>query len=202
MAFMVEKGPLSSHLKVPIFLLKGGRPPERKSAGAIGYDVYTRALVSETDKDPDDGRFRKTIFDFQTMPDEEELREHIIADPEDSSKLAYVLRPTEHVLIGIGFAMAFQNDMMCWLTPRSGLSMQRLTLTNAPGTLDPDYRGEAGALLVNNSTKDFTLRHETRIAQVIFCPVILPELAIMATMEDLGDTPRSGGGFGSTGLHD
>jgi dUTP pyrophosphatase len=90
--------------------------------------------------------------------------------------------------------------MMIWLTPRSGLSMRRLTLTNAPGTIDPDYRGEAGALLVNESGDDFVLQHHTRIAQVIFCPVFLPELAIKETVDDLEKTQRAGGGFGSTGL--
>lgn len=124
-----------------------------------------------------------------------------MADPEVEDEWAYVIRPGDHALIGIGFATALPPEMMLWLTPRSGLSMKRLTLTNAPGTIDPDYRGEAGALLVNQSEKDYLLRHEARIAQIVFCPVYLPELVVKDSLDDLGVTERSGGGFGSTGMH-
>jgi len=187
--------------RVELVVLPGGRMPERKSDGAIGYDVYSRAIVSETEKDSVDERLRKTVFDFHNVPDSVWLQEHIVRDPEDENKWAYILRPKEHVLIGVGFATAMPGNMMYWLTPRSGLSMKRLTLTNAPGTVDPDYRGEAGALLVNNSEDDFLLQHNIRIAQAVFCPVYLPEICIRASIDDLGETIRSGGGFGHTGLH-
>lgn len=191
---------------VDIVVLPGGKIPERKSHGAIGYDAYARAIVSQTEMDENDDRMRKTLFDFQTVPSNPWLQEHIIPVPDKSAadagefNWAYVLHPGEHALIGVGFVTALPSQMMIWLTPRSGLSMRRLTLTNAPGTIDPDYRGEAGALLVNESGDDFVLQHHTRIAQVIFCPVFLPELAIKETVDDLEKTQRAGGGFGSTGL--
>lgn len=188
------------HKIVDIWVLPGGRKPERKSPGAIGFDTYCRALVSETEKDENDSRLRKTIFDFKNVPGNPWLQEHIVPDPNNQNKWAYNLRPGEHVLIGVGFATAFE-DMMYWLTPRSGLSMQRLTLTNAPGTVDPDYRGEAGALLVNQSEKDYLIKQDMRIAQAVFCPVYIPELIERETIDELGSTERGGGGFGSTGLY-
>jgi dUTP pyrophosphatase len=194
--------PSLPEVEIDITILPGGRMPERKSDGAIGYDVYARALVSETEQDDFDDRLRKTVFDFENVPNSPELQEHIVLDPDNEDKWAYVLRPGEHVLIGVGFATALPKDMLYWLTPRSGLSMKRLTLTNAPGTVDPDYRGEAGALLVNQSENDFILQHQTRIAQAVFCPVWLPRMVIKQTLDDLGKTDRSGGGFGSTGLID
>ena len=187
---------------IDIHVLEGGKMPERKTDGAIGYDVYARAIVSETEKDPFDDRLRRTEFDFHTVPGSAWLQEHIIPDPDDADKWAYVLRPGEHVLIGVGFATALPPNMLYWLAPRSGLSMKRLTLTNAPGTVDPDYRGEAGALLVNQSEADFVLQHETRIAQAVFAPVYLPIMIGKASINELGETARAGGGFGSTGLKD
>lgn len=194
--------PFYQESEIELVVLPGGRMPERKSEGAIGYDVYARAIVSENDQDPYDDRLRKTLFNFNDVPDSAWLQEHIINDPDDAAKYAYLLRPGEHVLIGVGFATALPENMMYWLTPRSGLSMKRLTLTNAPGTIDPDYRGEAGALLVNQSEQDFLLQHNSRIAQAVFCPVFLPKIAIKEVLDDLGKTNRSGGGFGSTGITD
>ena len=198
---MTEADPYFEELGIELVVLPGGRMPERKSEGAIGYDVYARAVVSETELDVLDSRLRQTLFDFHEVPMAASLQEHIVPDPDDSDKWAYNLAPGDHVLIGIGFATALPPHMMFWLTPRSGLSMRRLTLTNAPGTVDPDYRGEAGALLVNQSDNDFLVRHHMRIAQAVFCPVILPRIAIKATLDDLSKTLRGGGGFGSTGLH-
>lgn len=188
--------------EIEIVVLPGGRMPERKSEGAIGYDVYARAIVSESEQDPYDDRLRKIVFDFSTVPESAWLQEHIVNDPDDPDKYAYVLRPGEHILIGVGFATALPPSMLYWLTPRSGLSMRRLTLTNAPGTIDPDYRGEAGALLVNQSENEFMVQHNTRIAQAVFCPVYLPRMAVKETLDELGKTTRSGGGFGSTGIKD
>ncbi len=176
--------------------------PERKTDGAIGYDVYARVIVAEDGRmDPDDNRLRQTLFDFETVPEGASLQEHIVPDPDDKSRWAYQLEPGDHCLVGVGFATALQDDMLYWLTPRSGLSMRRITLTNAPGTVDPDYRGEAGALLVNQSDEAFILQKHSRIAQAVFAPVFLPQLVEVDTIDKLGQTKRSGGGFGSTGLH-
>ncbi len=96
----------------------------------------------------------RVTFDFENIPNKH-LRKTIFKDPEYTSKLAYKLKPGKHVLIGTGIATAIPRYMLMWLLPRSGLSMSRLTLTNAPGTIDPDYRGEPGALLVNQSKNTF-----------------------------------------------
>jgi dUTP pyrophosphatase len=186
--------------EIEMVVLPGGRPPERKSPEAIGYDVYARAIVSETEMDLENDRLRKTLFDFRNVPDSATLQEHIVPDSDDPDEWAYVLHPGDHALIGVGFATALPATMMYWLTPRSGLSMRRLTLTNAPGTIDPDYRGEAGALLVNQSDNDFLLRHHMRVAQAVFCPVYLPRLILRDSIDELSPTVRSGDGFGSTGM--
>ncbi len=191
-----------SDTEIDITVIPGGRAPERKSDGAIGFDVYARAVVSETENDPYETRLRKTLFDFSSVSESASLQEHIVPDPDDETLWAYQLNPGDHVLIGVGFATALPYDMMYWLTPRSGLSMKRLTLTNAPGTVDPDYRGEAGALLVNQSEGSFLLQRHMRIAQAVFCPVFIPKLAILGSLDELGKTNRNGGGFGSTGLKD
>lgn len=181
-------------------VLPGGKMPERKTEGAIGYDTYARAIVAEDGRvDERDDRLRKTLFDFVSIPPEASLQEHIVPDPANPELWAYELRPGDHCLIGVGFATALPDSMLYWLTPRSGLSMKRLTLTNAPGTVDPDYRGEAGALLVNQSSESFLVQRHARIAQAVFAPIFLPEIVEVSTIDDLGQTERAGGGFGSTG---
>lgn len=188
---------------IDIVALPGGKIPQRKTEGAAGYDVYARALVNEYgEMDPDDNRLRRTEFDFMNVPSSPSMQEHIIPDPDNKEAWAYVLRPDEHVLIGAGFATALPTSMFYWLTPRSGLSMKRLTLTNAPGTVDSDYRGEAGLLLVNQSDKDFTLQRHARIAQAVFVAVLFPHFNVRNSVDELGATERGGGGFGSTGLYD
>ena len=81
--------------------------------------------------------------------------------------------------------------------PRSGLAIRNgISLVNTPGTIDADYRGEVKIILINHGDEDFCLKDQERMAQLVVCPVIQAEII---EVEDLGDTERGSGGFGSTG---
>jgi dUTP pyrophosphatase len=108
------------------------------------------------------------------------------------------LKPNMREAIPTGFAMALPAGYEAQIRPRSGLALKYgITVANAPGTIDSDYRGEVAVILVNNGTDDFTITHGMRIAQMVIAAV-----TIMTPVEadDLDDTARAAGGFGSTGL--
>jgi dUTP pyrophosphatase len=107
------------------------------------------------------------------------------------------LRPLERTVVPTGLAIAIPPGYEGQVRPRSGLALKHgVTLLNAPGTIDADYRGEVQVILVNLSQDSFTLRRGDRIAQLIVAPVTAVELQEVAVLED---TPRGEGGFGSTG---
>ena len=189
-------------IEVQYCVLPGGETPRRMSEGAVGFDLYARAIVATHEMDPRDNRLRKTIFDFMEYPTDGRVRGHV--HPEISAdgerRLTWRLRPGEHVLVGVGVAFALPYELFQWTAPRSGLAAkQRITLGNAPGTIDSDYRGEAGLIVVNEGEDDFILTHNMRIGQILFQPVLIPKLVEVQTLEDLGTTARGAGGFGSTG---
>ena len=108
------------------------------------------------------------------------------------------LKPNMRQAIPTGFAMALPAGYEAQIRPRSGLALKHgITVANAPGTIDSDYRGEIAVILVNNGTDEFTITHGMRIAQMVIAAV-----TIMTPVEadDLDDTARATGGFGSTGL--
>jgi deoxyuridine 5'-triphosphate nucleotidohydrolase len=182
-----------------IYTLPGGRMPKRQTAGAIGYDVYVRAVVSDKDMDPDNPNLRETLFDFKN-PSKYEYIDQQVCDVDD--ELVYRMKSHESVLVGIGFVTQMIFPMFYWVTPRSGLSSKYgITVTNAPGTVDPDYRGEAGVLVYNRNASTFDLRHDMRIAQIIYQNAIIPDPEEVDTYEELDQTARGVGGFGSTGLN-
>lgn len=185
--------------KVKIHVLSGGVMPTRQTDGAIGYDVSLRALVCPFEKDPNIPALRKMLFDFKKMPVDPTMAEHVV---ETKEGLVYRLRPGESVLGGVGFATNMPYPLMYWAAPRSGLaSKYHITLGNAPGTVDPDYRGEAGIVIRNShSAEPFDLHFQMRIAQVMFGWAIIPELTPVSELSELGTTARGSGGFGSTGL--
>ena len=189
---------------IPIYLLPGGRLPERQTEGAIGYDVYLRAIVSPTEMDSEKPNLRKTIFDFRTTPSEQSANRHVRRVQCENGKgkeIVYVMDPGESVLVGIGFITAMEFPMFYWVAPRSGLASRHgITVTNAPGTVDPDYRGEAGVLVYNRNKVPFSLRHGIRIAQIIFQWALIPKLNPVSHCNDLPKSNRGAGGFGSTGL--
>lgn len=107
------------------------------------------------------------------------------------------LKPLDRVLIGTGLMLAIPTKFEGQVRPRSGLALKHgLTVLNAPGTVDSDYRGEIKVLLVNLGAKKVTIQPLDRIAQLVISPVATAELEEVAS---LGETARGAGGYGSTG---
>lgn len=106
------------------------------------------------------------------------------------------LAPGARALIPTGLSMAIPFGLEAQIRPRSGLAFKHgVTVANAPGTIDSDYRGEVKVLLINLGSEPFLIRHGDRIAQMVVAPVTLATF----TPGDLNDTDRGAGGFGSTG---
>lgn len=108
-----------------------------------------------------------------------------------------VLAPMERRLVPTGLSVALPEGYEAQVRPRSGLALKHgITLLNAPGTIDADYRGEIGVILVNLSTEPFTVNDGDRIAQLV---VARYEQATCEPVECLEETERGAGGFGHTG---
>ncbi|MBC8201469.1 MAG: dUTP diphosphatase [Planctomycetes bacterium] len=100
-------------------------------------------------------------------------------------------------MIPLGFAMALPDNFEAQVRPRSGLASKfGVTLPNAPGTIDADYRGECCVPLINHGSEPFTVEPNMRIAQMIITPVVQASFEVV---EELDETTRGSGGFGSTG---
>jgi dUTP pyrophosphatase len=118
----------------------------------------------------------------------------LAAVPEDSP---VTLSPGQRALVPTGLSLALPAGYEAQVRPRSGLASKHgVTVLNAPGTIDADYRGEIGVLLINHGDAAFAVRRGERIAQMVIASVVRAEL-LPATA--LSATPRGGGGFGSTG---
>ncbi|SEP80920.1 dUTP pyrophosphatase [Hyunsoonleella jejuensis] len=108
-----------------------------------------------------------------------------------------VLKPLERSIVGTGLFIELPVGIEAQVRPRSGLAAKKgITVLNAPGTIDADYRGEIGVILVNLSNEDFTIQNGERIAQLV---IAKHERAEWAEVETLSETDRGEGGFGSTG---
>jgi len=108
-----------------------------------------------------------------------------------------VLAPGRREVIPTGFAIALPDGFEAQVRPRSGLAARHgITVLNAPGTIDADYRGEIGVILVNHGEVPFTIGRGMRIAQLVVAPVAR---AFLVERDGLPDTLRGAGGFGSTG---
>ena len=109
-----------------------------------------------------------------------------------------VLHPLERRLIPTGLYIALPEGYEAQVRPRSGLALKHgLTVLNAPGTIDADYRGEIGVVLVNLSQDDFVVNDGERIAQLVIARY---EQATLVTVETLDETERGEGGYGHTGV--
>jgi dUTP pyrophosphatase len=107
------------------------------------------------------------------------------------------LAPGARALVPAGFTLAIPPGYEIQVRPRSGLALRHgVTLLNSPGTIDSDYRGPVGVILVNFGTEPFVVRRGDRIAQLILAPVAR---ALFDESLDHGETARAMGGFGSTG---
>ena len=106
--------------------------------------------------------------------------------------------PGERRLVPTGISVAIPEGFEGQIRPRSGLAIQKgIGIVNGPGTIDADYRGEVGVLLINLGKEPFTVRNGERIAQIVISPVFR---AILEEVDDLPTTGRQGGGFGHTGI--
>ena len=109
-----------------------------------------------------------------------------------------VLAPGERALVPTGLAMQLPEGFEGQVRPRSGLAVRHgVTVLNAPGTVDSDYRGEIKVPLINHGSEPFPITRGDRIAQLVIAPVTHAELAEVAALDPTG---RGAGGFGSTGV--
>ena len=107
------------------------------------------------------------------------------------------LKPNSSCLVPTGLAVAFSSDFEIQIRPRSGLAAKNsISVLNSPGTIDSDYRGEIKVILFNHGDSDFLINNKDRIAQMILTPIIKMDLE---EVDDLPETIRGEGGFGSTG---
>ena len=108
-----------------------------------------------------------------------------------------ILAPGQRALVPTGFSIALPPGHEAQIRPRSGLALKHgITVLNAPGTVDADYRGEVSVLLINHGDAPFAIRRGERIAQMVIAPVARVELVPVTS---LSATQRGSGGFGSTG---
>jgi dUTP pyrophosphatase len=112
---------------------------------------------------------------------------------------AVTLKPLERTIIKTGLFIELPIGIEAQVRPRSGLAAKKgITVLNAPGTVDADYRGEIGVILVNLSNEDFTIENGERVAQLV---IAKHERAAWQQVDILGETERGAGGFGSTGVN-
>lgn len=108
------------------------------------------------------------------------------------------LEPMERVLVKTGLFLEIPVGFECQVRPRSGLALKKgITVLNAPGTIDADYRGEVGVILINLSNEPFVIENGERVAQLVFARY---EQAEWQETDELTSTERGAGGFGSTGV--
>ncbi len=111
---------------------------------------------------------------------------------------AITLAPGARRLIPTGLALAIPPGFEGQVRPRSGLALRAgISIVNAPGTIDADFRGELGIVLINHGAEPFVVEPLARIAQLVIAPVVRAELELV---DNLDETARGSGGYGSTGL--
>jgi dUTP pyrophosphatase len=110
---------------------------------------------------------------------------------------ALTLAPGERAMIPTGLSFEIMPGYELQSRPRSGLAAKHgISVVNTPGTIDADYRGEVKVILINHGREAFVIQNQERIAQLILAPVVQAEFQLV---EDLSETARGAGGFGSTG---
>jgi dUTP pyrophosphatase len=119
------------------------------------------------------------------------------ADVLAAVETSITIAPGKRALIPTGFCIALPSGYELQIRPRSGLALKNgITLPNTPGTIDEDYRGELGVIVLNTSNEAFVITRGMRIAQAVLAPVVR---AVWNEVDDLDATARGAGGFGSTG---
>lgn len=116
--------------------------------------------------------------------------------PEDRLQ-GFTLYPMQRAILPTGLRVEIPDGFEMQIRPRSGLALKHgISLPNTPGTIDSDYRGPLGVLLINFGQEPYTIQHGERIAQAVIAPVLQARYEVV---QDLSDTARGAGGFGSTG---
>jgi len=153
---------------------------------------------------PEIGRAHRTVLQVKRLDQRAEIPEYkseLAAGLDLSACLpegeVLQLEPGEIVVVPTGVAIAIEPGYEGQVRPRSGLSTKHgVTVPNAPGTIDADYRGELKVALINLGRRAFQIEHGLRVAQLVIAPVAHARVAVV---EELGETKRGTGGFGSTG---
>lgn len=109
----------------------------------------------------------------------------------------HIIKPDEVGMIPTGLKLKIPESMGLFILPRSGTSRKKIKVANSPGLLDSDFRGELMILLHNETSEDFIINHDDRIAQLVIGPVNHAQFEVM---DSLDETARGEGGFGSTGV--
>lgn len=118
--------------------------------------------------------------------------------PEEARADGITLKPGQRTLVSTGLSAAVPEGFEMQVRPRSGLALKKgITLVNTPGTVDSDYRGPLGVILINLGQEPVTIAHGDRIAQIVIAPVTVARFELA---DSLDDTARGTGGFGSTGV--
>ena len=213
-----------THIPVSFFEIEGGKLPEMKTKEAIGYDAHARAIVDPRNKKDDDklDYRRLTLVDFENEPADKYYNKRKVDDPDDPDRYGIAIPIGGSELVGLGFCTAMRFPAFFWVSPRSGLASRGITVSNSPGTVDADYRGESGVLLKNTGVYNefnsrgyeydksvsryftdngsYILTKHQRITQTVFALGVHVIATVVENHEELGQTERGSGGFGSTGL--
>ncbi|PWL33012.1 MAG: dUTP diphosphatase [Fluviicola sp. XM-24bin1] len=140
----------------------------------------------------------KVINKSQHPLPEYETRSSAGLDVRANIEAPITLAPMERTLVKTGLFMEIPVGYECQVRPRSGLALKKgITVLNSPGTIDADYRGEVGVILINLSNEPFVIENGERIAQLVFAKY---DRATWKETDALSETDRGAGGFGSTGV--
>lgn len=121
-----------------------------------------------------------------------------VKKPYDPEFIVYTVYPGERVLVRTGIAIELSEGLEAQIRPRSGLALKNgVSVLNAPGTIDADYRGDVGVILINLGDCPFSIHQGDRIAQLVISPVC--HGAVLAETDDLSKTERGEGAYGHTG---
>lgn len=168
-------------------LYEDAKLPTKANPTDSGFDVYVysfKKLYTHSGSDSE------RIFD---KPEQIENRIENTSENRKGLKLQYL----ERVLIDTGLVVTVGNGYEIQLRPRSGNALNKgLSIVNTPGTIDESYRGTLGVIIVNLSRASQFIQVGDKIAQIVPCPILLPELVVV---DELPTTDRGAAGFGSTG---
>lgn len=162
--------------------------PQKANPTDSGFDVFAYMFEKVYDKLNNPILFPVKDSDFRTK-----YKMHGIGN---YSNMEWTLKTNDRILINTGLSVSVNPGFEIQVRPRSGLALKYgLTVTNTPGTIDCSYRGPLCVIITNTGHENYTIKVGDKIAQIVVCSVCLPTMQIV---EDLDETARGSGGFGST----